>query len=82
MRKGLLIYSREGGVVRIELLPKLGSALGDVITIDIEHLANDYATPEAITNVDMVVARRSRSDEIKRWMCVQEIRIDSGGNVV
>jgi hypothetical protein len=33
--KGLLIYSPKAGSLDIELLPKLVSALGNVITIDI-----------------------------------------------
>jgi hypothetical protein len=55
--------------------------LSHSIRIAAGHLANEHATPGAFAYVDMVVARRSRSDEIKRWVCVQEIRIDSRGNV-
>jgi diacylglycerol kinase (ATP) len=44
VEKGRVIYSPKAGSFDIELLPKLVSALGNVITIDIEHLQEEGAT--------------------------------------
>jgi Diacylglycerol kinase catalytic domain len=38
MRKGLLIHNRKAGSLDVELLPKLISALGEVLSVDIEQL--------------------------------------------
>ena len=38
MRKGLLIHNRKAGSLDVELIPKLVSALGEVISVDIEQL--------------------------------------------
>ena len=38
MRKGLLIHNQKAGSLDVELLPKLVSALGEVVSVDIEQL--------------------------------------------
>ena len=38
MRKGLLIHNPKAGSLDVELLPKLISALGEVVSLDIEQL--------------------------------------------
>ena len=38
MRKGLLIHNPKAGSLNVELLPKLVSALGEVVSVDIEQL--------------------------------------------
>jgi hypothetical protein len=38
MGKGLLIHNRKAGSLDVELIPKLVSALGEVISVDIEQL--------------------------------------------
>jgi diacylglycerol kinase (ATP) len=38
MRKGLLIHNLKAGSLDVELLPRLVSALGEVISVDIEQL--------------------------------------------
>src|SRR6476620_1451084 len=38
MRKGLLIHNLKAGSLDVELLPKLVSALGEVVSVDIEQL--------------------------------------------
>ena len=38
MRKGLLIHNPKAGSLDVELLPKLVSALGEVVSVDIEQL--------------------------------------------
>ncbi len=48
MRKGLLIHNLKAGSLDVELLPKLVSALGEVVSVDIEQLgeageASQYA---------------------------------------
>ena len=38
MRKGLLIHNLKAGSLDVELLPKLVSTLGEVVSVDIEQL--------------------------------------------
>ena len=52
MRKGLLIHNLKAGSLDVELLPKLVSALGEVVSVDIEQLGEageHHNMPKPIT---------------------------------
>ena len=67
MRKGLLIHNLKAGSLDVELLPKLVSALGEVVSVDIEQLreagdALQYAKPINVTgSLSLEEMARSRA---------------------
>jgi hypothetical protein len=77
MRKGLLIHNLKAGSLDVELLPKLVSALGEVVSVDIEQLgeageASQYA--EASHCDWIAVAGMARSRAWPRIYSVQGFR--------
>ena len=80
-KAGLLLYSPRLDDAARKSEHERERVLGNGVRVAAGHLADNHGAAKAFACVNMVVACGPRRDELKRWMRVEESRVNPGADV-